>query len=459
MNLKSSLNSLTLYLIFFIFFFGQITQVMIIPNQIQYSLYFWPGQPFHALEITMMLAIHSWAFAVSCLIFGILADRYSRKKIVCVTLILSVIGLFIAGFSYSYFQLLLSQILLGFSEGGFIPVAQAIMGDATRKEEKGKVFGSIAVAVYLGYNVGLLYGSILVYIWQFSFLILGFISVFILFLYVFFGVDFRIGSKEKELEQVMVKDMEYGHKFNLESLRVLSKTRSIIFILVEGISSYIMWGLFSTMLFPFLQTGAGRLSSLMASLVMILFSFPATIFGVAFLSRVSDRVAQNKPLNRVRLIIFMLISTFIFMLILIYIPIIPMTESQGRNFFFVFLNPGILMIGGIVAAVTIVGSLWDINQAPIMEMLNLPESRGTTYAINRFLEAIGHGFGPFLAGIFLLLTSGNFQLSMTLGLLFGIPGIVSWFFILLFFDKDRAKISQLMTERAGKILEKNEKKN
>jgi hypothetical protein len=46
--------------------------------------------------------------------------------------------------------------------------------------------------------------------------------------------------------------------------------------------------------------------------------------------------------------------------------------------------------------------LWNTNQLPISQEINLPEAQGKISSINQFLEAMGHGTGPFIVGYILV---------------------------------------------------------
>ncbi|MFX1557727.1 MAG: MFS transporter, partial [Promethearchaeota archaeon] len=58
----------------------------------------WPGEGFHSYEIGFLAGISMYAMAISGILFGILADRFSRIKLMAFIQTIFGIGLFLNGF-------------------------------------------------------------------------------------------------------------------------------------------------------------------------------------------------------------------------------------------------------------------------------------------------------------------------------------------------------------------------
>ena len=99
-----------------------------------------------------------------------------------------------------------------------------------------------------------------------------------------------------------------------------------------------------------------------------------------------------------------------------------------------------------------VGSLFLVNQAPLIQEVNLPEAQGRMTSWNQLLENIGMGIGALLVGVLLYLTGTNYQLTILFLTVFIIPGIIVWFFTLKWYPKDAEQVKKILEERA-KILE------
>lgn len=112
-------------------------------------------------------------------LLGIYSDQKGRKPLLILTLIGTTIGYFLATFSFwigSFWIFCISRILDGFT-GGNISIANAIISDISRQEEKAKNFGMIGAAFGVGMISGPFLGGILSEIsYQAPFILAGFLS-------------------------------------------------------------------------------------------------------------------------------------------------------------------------------------------------------------------------------------------------------------------------------------------
>ena len=75
----------------------------------------------------------------------------------------------------------------------------------------------------------------------------------------------------------------------------------------------------------------------------------------------------------------------------------------------------------------VIGSLFMVNQAPLIQEINLPEAQGKIVSWNQLVESIGWGLGAIIVGILLVMTGTNYQLTILMLMVFIIPGIVVWY--------------------------------
>jgi MFS family permease len=94
-----------------------------------------------------------------------------------------------------------------------------------------------------------------------------------------------------------------------------------------------------------------------------------------------------------------------------------------------------------------------VNQPPVLQEINLPEGQGQIVSWNQFLEHIGYGLGPLIAGVFISMFGQNYQISAIIITIFVIPGAVLWILSLSWYSHDKKRIKEILKERAG-ILEK-----
>jgi MFS transporter, DHA1 family, tetracycline resistance protein len=110
--------------------------------------------------IGVSIAIYSLVQFFCNPIFGSLSDRYGRKPIIVITLLLNASGYIIFAFTHSFLMLIISRIVAGIG-GSSIGVAQAYIADVTTKETRARGMGLIGAAFGLGFVFGPLIGGLL----------------------------------------------------------------------------------------------------------------------------------------------------------------------------------------------------------------------------------------------------------------------------------------------------------
>jgi EmrB/QacA subfamily drug resistance transporter len=80
-------------------------------------------------------------------LYGKLSDQYGRKPLLYTAIITFLAGSMLCGLAQNMFQLIAFRAIQGLGAGGFLPLAQIVIGDLIPPAERGKRQGSIA-AVY-----------------------------------------------------------------------------------------------------------------------------------------------------------------------------------------------------------------------------------------------------------------------------------------------------------------------
>src|SRR5699024_7492449 len=101
------------------------------------------------LAVSLMLmgfATSFWRFFFFAVIFstiwGTIWDKYGRKKILMMSATGLGVLLMLMGFATSVWQLFLLRFIMGVFTG-FIPMSQALIATQTKKEDAGKVLGTL----------------------------------------------------------------------------------------------------------------------------------------------------------------------------------------------------------------------------------------------------------------------------------------------------------------------------
>ncbi len=149
-----------------------------------------PGIPTIQQEYGTTSGLASWitsgfliAGAATTPLFGKFGDIYGKKKIFILVLILYVIGLIIAAFSASIWDLLIARVIQGM---GFaiVPLALALLADRLPPEKLGIAQGAISATFAIGASFGLIIGAYIeeYYGWRDAFTMALILSLFLLVL-------------------------------------------------------------------------------------------------------------------------------------------------------------------------------------------------------------------------------------------------------------------------------------
>ncbi len=128
--------------------------------------------------IGIAIAVYSFVQLFFNPILGKLSDKYGRKPLIVISLLLNAFGYVIFAFTHTYLVLIISRIVGGIG-GSSIGVAQAYIADVTTKENRAKGMGLIGAAFGLGFVFGPMFGGILS---KFGYELTGFASASFSFL-------------------------------------------------------------------------------------------------------------------------------------------------------------------------------------------------------------------------------------------------------------------------------------
>ena len=181
---------------------------------------------------------------------------------------------------------------------------------------------------------------------------------------------------------------------------------------------------------------------------MIMFGLTGGFIGQIFLAKLSDKIAQDHPIRRIFFIIISLGVGILSFAMIFFIPLPHLTIEQGKDIPYLLNSPIVWIMGILFFTSSTISSLYMVNQAPIIQDINLPEAQGKITSWNQLLENIGLGIGPLLVGILLTLTN-NYQTVILIVILFIIPGVTLWGFALKWYPQDRDEIKRILKERAN----------
>ncbi len=424
------------------------------------SLIIWPDEPYHALEIGILIAVLFWVSSISGLFFGILIDKFSRKKIIFIISIfrsfsMAMLGFAIVGQGFdTWIYFLIFVGIFAVFAGGSWPSIISISNDIVPKDHRSRFFGAFGITMGIFMTFGFLVASLFVQygFWREYFWGLG-VSILIAGLLFIIHMDEpKRGSQEEELKHVLKHDdIEYDFQIDRETMKKTMFSKTNIVALIEGISSNILMGSIVVLILPYIQTPPHNISPVFTAVFMIVFGLTAGLAGQIVFGALSDKVCKDHPIRRIYFMIFSIGLGFLTFVLIFFIPLPHLTVVEGRNIPYLFSFPIIWIMGILFFTSNMISSLFWVNQAPILQEINLPEAQGKITSWNQLVENVGWGLGALIVGILLVMSGSNYQLTIILLTFFIIPGILVWFLAIKWYPDDSKEVRKILEERA-KIL-------
>jgi MFS transporter, DHA1 family, tetracycline resistance protein len=157
-------------------------------------------------------------------VFGNLSDKYGRKKIIVICLLLNALGYVLFAYTHSFLMLLISRIVSGIG-GSSIGVAQAYIADVTKPENRSKGMGIIGAAFGLGFVFGPLIGGLLS---KYGYFVTGVASAFFSFAAFILTIIF-LPEPQRDLSGVAVRSRKL---LDISSFQMIYKKSDLSVIMI-----------------------------------------------------------------------------------------------------------------------------------------------------------------------------------------------------------------------------------
>jgi MFS family permease len=352
----------------------------------------------------------------------------------------------LTAFAQEYWQFLLLRTLTGMGLGGFFPVLFSLIGDYFRADNRATAAGWLELSMGLGIGVGQVLGGFLAETeiagmagWRVSFIIMAAPSFPLLAAYGIFARLPRRGSAERVAGELDPKDEERllaaaaQHKVSFEDFRRIFATKTNVLAILQGIPGTVPWGFIFVYLVDFLEH-VRDIPVEAATLLSLVFGV-CSIFGGLLGGFLGRAVYKYR---REFLPIFGGLSVF---------------AGAVPVFFLVNFDAGgvsqataltLLGVACVVGGFTV--SIAGVNIRAILINTNLPENRGSVFAVFNLADKLGMGCGPFLVG--LLLFTGSRVLAYNLAVAFWIPCGLFWLMMARTMVADEDHVVEVLRERA-----------
>lgn len=351
-----------------------------------------------------MLGQFKWVYAACSLIGGYVADRFSRRYVICTSLLVWSAITWATGHATTFDQLLWTRSLMGISEAFYMPAALALITDYHIGHTRSRAVGLHQTAQYFGVILGGFGGFVAdspQLGWRFAFTVCGVFGI----LYSLPLTLFLRSAPQPEAANLRRDDQEQTSVFH-SLLELLSNPSFLLLIMYFTLPGLAGWVVRDWM--PAILKEEFKISQGSAGVAATFFWQIAAVFGAVLGGWLADRWMRNSMKGR------------------IYASAVGMSLMVPAMFGMGF-SPSLLLA---VASLSLFGLGWgffDCNNMPILSQIVRPHLRATGYGIMNFVSIGCGGLADWGFGI---LRDNKVPLSQIFGA-FATVAIVSVVVVLL----------------------------
>ena len=265
---------------------------------------------------TVFMLVHSLASVP----LGIMADKYSRRKIISGGVAFWSITSFASGLMTNFGALLGIRSLVGIGEASYAPAATAMISDNFPEKDRAQAQGLFNVGMFIGGTLGAMIGGIIAFhtSWRYAFFLVS-VPGFVL--------AWLTGK---------IHDRRVTHKHEPIPFWQLLKNQAFLWTVISGVfvtfavGAYISWGV------EFVRRYKGY-NLQQASIILGLTMMLAGVVGVFLGSWLADRLQERVPWGRSITIAFSLM----FAAPLMYLGV--RETGSGANFLMLFFVGTVLL--------------------------------------------------------------------------------------------------------------------
>lgn len=318
-----------------------------------------------------MLAQFKWVYAILSPIGGFIADRFSRRYVICGSLLVWSCVTWATGQMTTYQGLLWTRTLMGISEAFYIPAALALIVDYHTANTRSRAVGIHQTAIYCGVIAGGFSG----YIadapslgWRFAFDCTGLIGIVYALPLFFILRDPQRASGETEARPASIEGA-------VSLLTNFSFILLVLYFTLPATSGWVVRDWMPVILKERFDISQGKAG------VTATFFFQSAAFAGAFVGGwLADRWMRRSIRGR------------IFVSAIGMALMVPALLGSG--------SPGTLVAAVLFLALLGVGwGLFDCNNMPILSQIVRPEMRATGYGIMNFVSIGCGGFADWGFGV------------------------------------------------------------
>ncbi|MDY7042471.1 MAG: MFS transporter [Chloroflexota bacterium] len=370
-------------------------------------------------------------------IWGMLADRFSRKRILIIGTGLWGLWTLLIGFSASYEMLLTLRVIAAIGLVALGAPMNSLLTDLFPGKERGKVFGILRLFSSLAVIVSIIFFGRLAEMpetgWRIGFITFGALSMLSGLIFAIFLTEPPRGSAEAALGEV-AQESEKRYTFSLKNVTEIFRIPTNLLLILEkifGVPVQITVLTFAvTWLVDERGFRPGQATTILSGIVVG--AAVSTVVG-GLLGDWAER--KNPRLGR----LFVVQGSRTMMALIGYLFFQQVTGGMV-NFMAVALLFGLFLDMAFPGAI-----------APMIAAVNVPEQRATAYAINRLANGLIQAGIAAVVGTLgsQIVLSDLFFWSVTVSL---ILSVLSWFAFYPIYGRDCRALDDLLARRREELV-------
>ncbi len=249
--------------------------------------------PMSDAQFGLLTSAFLWTYGIFSPFAGFLADRFNRSRVVIVSLLVWSAVTWLTAYSRTFEQLLITRILMGISEAGYIPAALALIADYHRSSTRSLATGIHMTGIFVGSSLGFLGGLLAEnHSWNFLFISFGVAGIV-------YSIVVAVFLKDPPKNVVNNITRKAERKINFfVGIRDLFRKRSFLLMLgYWGLLGVVGWLVMGWL--PTYYKENFNLSQGIAGLYATGYLYPAAIGGLLFGGFIADRWSRKNRLSRI----------------------------------------------------------------------------------------------------------------------------------------------------------------
>ena len=417
-------------------------------------------------SIGFVTALNILIVGFASVVWGFLGDRGGRKRLLLYGTFTWSIALFFVGLSGSYVQFLVFEVIAAAGMGCIASVGFSVISDFVPPRRRGLLMGLWGLSQGVGVGGGLLLGGLLgAGGWNLPFFVVAVAGLVFAILYLL-AYDPERGRSEEALAGVFAAGREYEHTITAGDVLRLLTIRSNVWLIAQGFTAQFAYG--ALIWLPRMFTAKVEAQGFSLETATIVGSLFAVVFQVGGLfsllgGHIGDRWQQRDPRGRAMLSSIGILGAVPFYLGMLFLPLRGLDIPDGGGTFevvgavllSVVTNPwvaGAFVLGLVAVALTAVDAP---NWFALINDVNLPEHRGTTFGLGNMTFSVGRSLGTGVIGVtFTYLATLyaqplNFVVGLALFQIFFLPTAFFYYRATKTTPGDIARVKSTLASRAA----------